>query len=202
MAKKAKAPAVEVVSEVTLTSGAVIKGFSDGSFKFYPAPIELTAEDVQTIFGSEDSGDDSEEEDDDEVSIEDMKAALLESGMTKKELKKLSDEEIEEAYGDLESDDSEEEEEEEEEEDSDDDDDDSDDSDDDDSEEDSDDSDEEVTAEDLLEMDFEDLEDLCDDQELDIDPDDYEEDQVDKLRKAVAKELGITLPSAGKKKKK
>ena len=81
------------------------------------------------------------------------------------------------------------------------------DSDDDDEEEDSDDDDEEepLTPEALQEMDFEELEDVCDDKELDTDPDDYDEDDVDKLRKAIAKELGIKLPAAkkgkGKKKK-
>ena len=54
-------------------------------------------------------------------------------------------------------------------------------------------------------MDFEELEDVCDDKELDTDPDDYDEEDVDKLRKAIAKELGIKLPTAkkgkGKKKK-
>ena len=50
-------------------------------------------------------------------------------------------------------------------------------------------------------MDFEDLEDLCDDKDLDTDPDDFDEDDVEKLRKAVAKELGITLPKAKKGKK-
>ena len=45
-------------------------------------------------------------------------------------------------------------------------------------------------------MDFEALEDLCDDKELETDPDEFDEEDVEKLRKAVAKELGITLPKA------
>ena len=61
---------------------------------------------------------------------------------------------------------------------------------------------EEVTGEDLAEMDFEALEDLCDDKDLDTDPDDYEEEDIEKLRKAIAKELGINLPKAKKSKKK
>ena len=76
-------------------------------------------------------------------------------------------------------------------------------SDDDDSDEDKDDSDDEesddedeVTPEDLAEMDFEALEDLCDDKELETDPDEFDEEDVEKLRKAVAKELGIALPKA------
>ena len=54
----------------------------------------------------------------------------------------------------------------------------------------------EVTPEDLAGMDFEALEDLCDDKELETDPDEFDEEDVEKLRKAVAKELGITLPKA------
>ena len=63
-------------------------------------------------------------------------------------------------------------------------------------EEDEDEDDDEVTPEDLAGMDFEALEDLCDDKELETDPDEFDEEDVEKLRKAVAKELGITLPKA------
>lgn len=56
--------------------------------------------------------------------------------------------------------------------------------------------DDEVTHEDLAGMDFEALEDLCDDKELETDPDEFDEEDVEKLRKAVAKELNITLPKA------
>ena len=61
---------------------------------------------------------------------------------------------------------------------------------------------EELTGEQLNEMDFEELEDICEDKSLDIDPDDYDEDEVEKLRKAVAKELGINLPKKQEKKSK
>ena len=114
----------------------------------------------------------------------------------------LSAEEAEDLFG-SESDD--EEEEEEEESDDDDDDDDSEEeeeeeSDDDDEEDDDDDSEEEeeeeeLTGEELAEMDFEELEDVCDDKDLETDPDDYDEDDVEKLRKAIAKELGLKLPA-------
>lgn len=97
---------------------------------------------------------------------------------------------------DEEEDDSDEDEEEEESED---------DEDEDDSEEDEDDSDEdeedeeeeeeELTGEALAEMDFEELEDVCDDKDLDTDPDDFDEEDIEKLRKAIAKELGIKLPA-------
>lgn len=117
-----------------------------------------------------------------------------------------------------EEDDSDEDEEEEEEEDEDDDEDedeDSDDDDDDDEEEDEDDSDdsdedddeeeeeedEPITGEQLAEMDFEELENVCDDKNLETDPDEYDEKDIEKLRASVAKELGIKLPKAAKSKK-
>ena len=68
-------------------------------------------------------------------------------------------------------------------------------------EEEDEDEDEEAAApspEELAGMDFEELEDVCDDHSLDVDPDDYEEEDIEKFRKAIAKELGITLPKAKK----
>lgn len=54
---------------------------------------------------------------------------------------------------------------------------------------------EELTGEALAEMDFEELEDVCDNKDLDTDPDDFDEEDIEKLRKAIAKELGIKLPA-------
>lgn len=109
----------------------------------------------------------------------------------------ISAEDSEDVFGgeaeESDDDDSDEDEDEEEGDDDDEEDEDEDDSDDDDEEEDDDD---EVTPEDLAEMDFEALEDLCDDKELETDPDEFDEEDVEKLRKAVAKELGIALPKA------
>lgn len=122
----------------------------------------------------------------------------------------ISAEDAEEIFGG-ESEDSDDEDEDEEDEDSDEDDEDSDEEDSDEDDEDSneededdeseddegdEDEDDEVTPEDLAGMDFEALEDLCDDKELETDPDEFDEEDVEKLRKAVAKELGITLPKA------
>ena len=117
----------------------------------------------------------------------------------------LSAEEAADLFGSEDADDEDDEDEEEE------DDDDSDDEDEDDSDEDDDDSDEdgdeeeeeeeeeeELTGEDLAEMDFEELEDVCDDKDLETDPDDFEEEDIEKLRKAIAKELGLKLPAAKK----
>ena len=115
----------------------------------------------------------------------------------------ISAEDAEEIFGG-ESEDSDDEDEDDDEEDEDDESEDDDDEDEDDDEEDEDDESEdddeededEVTPEDLAGMDFEALEDLCDDKELETDPDEFDEEDVEKLRKAVAKELGITLPKA------
>lgn len=98
------------------------------------------------------------------------------------------EEDEEESEEEEESDDDEDEEESEDDEDEDDSDDDEED------EEDEEEEEEELTGEALAEMDFEELEDVCDDKDLDTDPDDFDEEDIEKLRKAIAKELGIKLP--------
>ena len=155
MAKKKKEVELKEVSRTEI-NGAIIIKYEDGSVKIIPAPIMLSAEEAEDLFGSE--SDDEEEEEEEESDDDDD-----------------SEEEEEE-----ESDDSEEE-------------DDDDDDDDDDSEEEE--EEEELTGEELAEMDFEELEDVCDDKDLETDPDDYDEDDIEKLRKAIAKELGLKLPA-------
>ena len=95
------------------------------------------------------------------------------------------DEEEEESDDDEDEEESEDEEDEEEE----------DEEDEEDEDEDDSDEEEELTGEALAEMDFEELEDVCDDKDLDTDPDDFDEEDIEKLRKAIAKELGIKLPA-------
>ena len=150
MAKKKKEVELKEVSRTEI-NGAIIIKYEDGSVKIIPAPIMLSAEEAEDLFGSE--SDDEEEEEEEEESDDD-------------------------------DDDSEEEEEEE-----------SDDDDDDDDSEEEEEEEEELTGEELAEMDFEELEDVCDDKDLETDPDDYDEDDVEKLRKAIAKELGLKLPA-------
>lgn len=125
MAKKKKEVELKEVSRTEI-NGAIIIKYEDGSVKIIPAPITLTAEEAEDLFGSESEEEEEEEEEDEE--------------------------------------------EEEEEE-------------------------EELTGEELAEMDFEELEDVCDDKGLETDPDDYDEDDIEKLRKAIAKELGLKLPA-------
>nr|UWI11837.1 MAG: hypothetical protein [Bacteriophage sp.] len=127
MAKKKKEVELKEVSRTEI-NGAIIIKYEDGSVKIIPAPIMLSAEEAEDLFGSESDDEEEEEESDDD--------------------------------------------------------------DDDDSEE-----EEELTGEELAEMDFEELEDVCDDKDLETDPDDYDEDEVEKLRKAIAKELGLKLPA-------
>lgn len=118
----------------------------------------------------------------------------------------LSAEEATDFFGSEDADDEDEEEEEDDDDDSDDEEDEDSDEDDEDSDEDEDEDDEddddedeeeeeELTGEDLAEMDFEELEDVCDDKDLETDPDDFEEEDIEKLRKAIAKELGLKLPA-------
>ena len=146
MAKKKKEVELKEVSRTEI-NGAIIIKYEDGSVKIIPAPIMLSAEEAEDLFGSE--SDDDEEDDDDDDSEE---------------------EEEEESDDDDEEDDDDDDSEEEEEE-------------------------EELTGEELAEMDFEELEDVCDDKDLETDPDDYDEDDIEKLRKAIAKELGLKLPA-------
>ena len=147
MAKKKKEVELKEVSRTEI-NGAIIIKYEDGSVKIIPAPIMLSAEEAEDLFGSE--SDDEEEEEEEESDDDDDS----------------EEEEEEESDDDDDDDDSEEEEEE-----------------------------EELTGEELAEMDFEELEDVCDDKDLETDPDDYDEDDLEKLRKAIAKELGLKLPA-------
>ena len=156
MAKKKKEVELKEVSRTEI-NGAIIIKYEDGSVKIIPAPIMLSAEEAEDLFGSEsddEDDDDEEESDDDDDDSEE-----------EEEEEESDDDDDSEEEGD-DDDDSEEEEEE-----------------------------EELTGEELAEMDFEELEDVCDDKDLETDPDDYDEDDVEKLRKAIAKELGLKLPA-------
>ena len=121
MAKKKKEVELKEVSR-TEVNGTIIIKYEDGSIKIIPAPITLSAEDAEDLFGSEEEDEEEEDEEDEEEE-------------------------------------------------------------------------EDLTGEALAEMDFEELEEVCDDKDLDTDPDDFDEDEIEKLRKAIAKELGLKLPA-------
>ena len=157
MAKKKKEVELKEVSRTEI-NGAIIIKYEDGSVKIIPAPIMLSAEEAEDLFGSE--SDDEEEEEEEESDDDD------DDDSEEEEEEEESDDDDDEEDDDYDDDDSEEEEEE-----------------------------EELTGEELAEMDFEELEDVCDDKDLETDPDDYDEDDVEKLRKAIAKELGLKLPA-------
>lgn len=150
MAKKKKEVELKEVSRKEI-NGAIIITYEDGSVVIIPAPIKLTQEEAEDLFGSEEESDDDDDDSDDEDEDEDD-----------------SDDDEEEEDDDEDSDDDDDDEDEEE---------------------------EELTAEALAEMDFEELEDVCDDKDLETDPDDFDEDDIEKLRKAIAKELGLKLPA-------
>lgn len=156
MAKKKKEVELKEVSRTEI-NGAIIIKYEDGSVKIIPAPIMLSAEEAEDLFGSE--SDDEEEEEEEESDDDD-------DDSEEEEEKESDDDDEEDEEDDDDDDDSEEEEEE-----------------------------EELTGEELAEMDFEELEDVCDDKDLETDPDDYDEDDIEKLRKAIAKELGLKLPA-------
>lgn len=156
MAKKKKEVELKEVSRTEI-NGAIIIKYEDGSVKIIPAPIMLSAEEAEDLFGSESDDEEEEEEDDDDDSDD--------------EEDEDSDEDDEDSDEDEDEDDEDEDDEEEEE------------------------KEEELTGEELAEMDFEELEDVCDDKDLETDPDDYDEDDIEKLRKAIAKELGLKLPA-------
>lgn len=158
MAKKKKEVELKEVSRTEI-NGAIIIKYEDGSVKIIPAPIMLSAEEAEDLFGSE--SDDEEEEEEEESDDDDDD----DDDDSEEEEEESDDDDEEDEEGD-DDDDSEEEEEE-----------------------------EELTGEELAEMDFEELEDVCDDKDLETDPDDYDEDDVEKLRKAIAKELGLKLPA-------
>lgn len=157
MAKKKKEVELKEVSRTEI-NGAIIIKYEDGSVKIIPAPIMLSAEEAEDLFGSESDDEEEEEEESDDDDDDDD---------SEEEEEEESDDDDEEDDEEDDDDDSEEEEEEE----------------------------EELTGEALAEMDFEELEDVCDDKDLETDPDDYDEDDVEKLRKAIAKELGLKLPA-------
>lgn len=61
MAKKKKEVELKEVSR-TEVNGTIIIKYEDGSIKIIPAPIALTAEEAEDLFGSESDEEEEEEE--------------------------------------------------------------------------------------------------------------------------------------------
>ena len=68
MAKKKKEVELKEVSRTEI-NGAIIIKYEDGSVKIIPAPIRLSAEEAEDLFGSE--SDDEEEEEEEESDDDD-----------------------------------------------------------------------------------------------------------------------------------
>ena len=65
MARAKKAPAKQEVSRKEI-NGNIIIIYDDGTATIIPAPIELTAEQVTELFGSEEADEDEDDDDDDD----------------------------------------------------------------------------------------------------------------------------------------
>ena len=119
MAKKKKEVELKEVSRTEI-NGAIIIKYEDGSLKIIPAPIMLSAEEAEDLFGSEsddeeeeeeeesdDDDDDSEEEeeeeesdDDDEEDDDDSEEEEEEEELTGEELAEMDFEELEDVCDD------------------------------------------------------------------------------------------------------
>ena len=120
MAKKKKEVELKEVSRTEI-NGAIIIKYEDGSVKIIPAPIMLSAEEAEDLFGSEsddeeeeeeeesddDDDDDSEEEeeeeesdDDDEEGDDDSEEEEEEEELTGEELAEMDFEELEDVCDD------------------------------------------------------------------------------------------------------
>lgn len=105
MAKKKKEVELKEVSRTEI-NGAIIIKYEDGSVKIIPAPIMLSAEEAEDLFGSEsddeeeeeeESDDDDEEGDDDD---DDSEEEEEEEELTGEELAEMDFEELEDVCDD------------------------------------------------------------------------------------------------------
>lgn len=98
MAKKKKEVELKEVSRTEI-NGAIIIKYEDGSVKIIPAPIMLSAEEAEDLFGSEsdDDEEDEEESDDDDDDDDDSEE---EEELTGEELAEMDFEELEDVCDD------------------------------------------------------------------------------------------------------
>jgi hypothetical protein len=92
MAKKKKEVELKEVSR-TEVNGTILIKYEDGSIKIIPAPIALTAEEAEDLFGSESDEEEDEEEEDEEEDEE-------EEDLTGEALAEMDFEELEEVCDD------------------------------------------------------------------------------------------------------
>lgn len=102
MAKKKKEVELKEVSRTEI-NGAIIIKYEDGSVKIIPAPIMLSAEEAEDLFGSESDDEEEEEEesdDDDDDDDYDDSEEEEEEELTGEELAEMDFEELEDVCDD------------------------------------------------------------------------------------------------------
>lgn len=95
MAKKKKEVELKEVSRTEI-NGAIIIKYEDGSVKIIPAPIMLSAEEAEDLFGSESDDEEEESDDDDDDDSEEEE----EEELTGEELAEMDFEELEDVCDD------------------------------------------------------------------------------------------------------
>ena len=102
MAKKKKEVELKEVSRTEI-NGAIIIKYEDGSVKIIPAPIMLSAEEAEDLFGSESDDEEEEEEeesDDDDDDDDSEEEEEEEEELTGEELAEMDFEELEDVCDD------------------------------------------------------------------------------------------------------
>lgn len=99
MAKKKKEVELKEVSRTEI-NGAIIIKYEDGSVKIIPAPIMLSAEEAEDLFGSESDDEEEEEEEESDDDDDDDSEEEEEEELTGEELAEMDFEELEDVCDD------------------------------------------------------------------------------------------------------
>lgn len=90
MAKKKKEVELKEVSRTEI-NGAIIIKYEDGSVKIIPAPIMLSAEEAEDLFGSESDEEEEEEEESDDDDEEEEEEELTGEELAEMDFEELED---------------------------------------------------------------------------------------------------------------
>lgn len=99
MAKKKKEVELKEVSRTEI-NGAIIIKYEDGSVKIIPAPIMLSAEEAEDLFGSESDDEEEEKEEESDDDDDDSEEEEEEEELTGEELAEMDFEELEDVCDD------------------------------------------------------------------------------------------------------
>lgn len=99
MAKKKKEVELKEVSRTEI-NGAIIIKYEDGSIKIIPAPIMLSAEEAEDLFGSESDDEEEEEEEESDDDDDDSEEEEEEEELTGEKLAEMDFEELEDVCDD------------------------------------------------------------------------------------------------------